>query len=49
MEPGVKEQHFQCQNRIGALEGIFHFFTHEYPEIIHTECIHLGGKNVDIL
>jgi PAS domain S-box-containing protein len=43
-EPGVKEQHFQCQNRIGALEGIFHFFTHEYPEIIHKECIHQGGK-----
>jgi len=43
-EPGVKEEYFQCQNRIGALEGIFHFFTHEYPEIIHRECIHLGGK-----
>jgi PAS domain S-box-containing protein len=44
IEPGVNEQHFQCQNRIGILEGIFHFFTHEYPEILHTECIHQGGK-----
>jgi PAS domain S-box-containing protein len=44
-EPGVDEQYFQCQNRIGILEGIFHFFTHEYPEILHTECIHQGGKD----
>ena len=41
-EPGVNEQYFQCQNRIGILEGIFHFFTHEYPELIHRECIHRG-------
>lgn len=41
-EFGVKEQNFQCQNRIGSMEGIFHFFTHEYPEIKHIECIHQG-------
>ena len=43
-EPGVNEQYFQCQNRIGILEGIFHFFTQEYPEIHHPECIHHGEK-----
>jgi len=42
--PGVNEQFFQCRNRIGILEGVYHFFTDEFPEIQHSECVHKGGK-----
>jgi PAS domain S-box-containing protein len=44
-EQGVTEQSFQCQNRIGMLEGIFHFFTHDYPNLIHEDCIHKGKEH----
>ena len=42
--PGVKEQLFQCKNRIGSLEGIYKFITGEYPRVDHPECIHKGGE-----
>ncbi|MEN6620942.1 MAG: PAS domain S-box protein, partial [Smithella sp.] len=38
----VKEELFQCQNRIGMLEAIAEIFTHKYANIDHTECIHRG-------
>ena len=44
-EPGVREQLFQCENRIGSLEGIYKFFSYEYPRIDHPECIHKGAKH----
>ena len=41
---GVKEQLFQCRNRIGSFEGIYKFITGEYPRVDHPECIHKGGE-----
>jgi PAS domain S-box-containing protein len=43
-KPGVNEQLFQCRNRIGCLEGIYKFFTDEYPHIYHPLCIHDGAE-----
>ena len=41
-KPNVKEQLFQCRNRIGSLEGVYKFFLGKYPKIEHTDCFHLG-------
>ena len=41
--PGVKEEYYQCKNRIGSLEGLLKLFLHEYPRIDHPECYHQGG------
>jgi hypothetical protein len=38
--PGVKEELYQCKNRIGSLEGLLKLFLHEYPRIDHPECYH---------
>ena len=43
--PGVKEELYQCKNRIGSLEGLLKLFLHEYPKIEHPECLHQGAKN----
>lgn len=42
--PGVKEEPFQCQNRIGFLEAISLVFNSKPPTIEHTECMFTGGK-----
>jgi len=42
--PGVKEQLFQCKNRIGCFEGVIKFFTDEFPHIEHPLCIHEGAQ-----
>ena len=42
-KPGVKEQLFQCRNRIGCFEGVIKFFTDEFPQIEHPMCIHHGA------
>jgi len=44
-KPNVKEQLFQCRNRIGSLEGVYKFFLDEYPRIEHPECYHKGAKH----
>jgi PAS domain S-box-containing protein len=41
-KPQVREQLFQCKNRIGSLEGVYKFFLDEYPKIEHNECYHQG-------
>jgi response regulator RpfG family c-di-GMP phosphodiesterase len=41
--PGVREEPFQCENRIGFLETIFSLFNHELPAIEHTECVFKGA------
>jgi len=42
---GVKEQPFQCENRIGIYESVTMAFTSKLPEIHHPECIFKGGKD----
>jgi HD-GYP domain-containing protein (c-di-GMP phosphodiesterase class II) len=42
--PGVKEEPFQCENRMGCWEAIVMIFTHKLPTISHKECIFKGGK-----
>lgn len=40
---GVKEQPFQCQNRIGFFEAIVSVFSIKPPKIEHPECLFKGG------
>jgi len=40
---GVKEEPFQCENRIGHIESINMAFTNSIPKIEHTECVFKGG------
>jgi class 3 adenylate cyclase len=43
-EPGVSEQPYQCENRIGMLEALYNLFAGRYPRIDHPECLHKGGR-----
>lgn len=38
----VKEQPFQCENRIGYFEAVAALFGHRQPAIEHTECLFSG-------
>lgn len=40
---GVKEQPFQCENRIGIFEAITIGFINKLPQIDHPECVFRGG------
>ncbi len=42
--PYVKEEPFQCENRIGMFEAIAEVFTRKYGHIEHTRCIHRGDN-----
>ena len=44
LKPGVQEQQFQCENRIGFWEAITVVFNLKSPEIEHPECIFKGDK-----
>lgn len=41
---GVKEEPFQCENRIGHFESISLVFNNAIPRIEHPECIFKGGN-----
>ncbi|MCX5848904.1 MAG: HD domain-containing protein [Deltaproteobacteria bacterium] len=41
---GVKEEPFQCENRIGQFEAVGHLFNMAISTIDHTECIFKGGR-----
>jgi HD-GYP domain-containing protein (c-di-GMP phosphodiesterase class II) len=41
---GVKEEPFQCENRIGFLEAISLVFNSKPPKIEHRECMFSGGN-----
>ena len=41
---GVKEEQFQCENRLGYLEGFSRLFHAKPPKVQHTECLFRGGK-----
>jgi PAS domain S-box-containing protein len=41
-EEGVKEQPYQCENRLGAIEAVPKLFTNVYARVDHPECLHRG-------
>jgi HD-GYP domain-containing protein (c-di-GMP phosphodiesterase class II)/Tfp pilus assembly protein PilZ len=41
---GVREEEFQCKNRIGFFEAIVTIFNLSTPEIEHPECLFRGGS-----
>jgi PAS domain S-box-containing protein len=41
----VKEELFQCENRLGMFEAVAEVFTHKFAHVEHPECIHRGGKS----
>jgi diguanylate cyclase (GGDEF)-like protein/PAS domain S-box-containing protein len=43
-KPGVEEQPFQCENRIGAIEGCLSLLKDRLPTVEETECIFRGGE-----
>ena len=43
--PGVKEESYQCKNRVGSFEGTVKLLLNQYPRIEHPECIHQGAKH----
>jgi HD-GYP domain-containing protein (c-di-GMP phosphodiesterase class II) len=42
---GVHEEAFQCENRIGHLEGIAHMFHYRLPTVEHPECMFRDGSS----
>jgi diguanylate cyclase (GGDEF)-like protein/PAS domain S-box-containing protein len=42
--PGAREKPFQCQSRIGYLEGISELFRSSLPVVEQTECVFHGGE-----
>ncbi len=41
-KPGVTEEPYQCENRIGIFESIATFSTDKFAHIDHTSCVHKG-------
>ena len=41
---GTIEKPYQCDNRIGTLEGLAKLVTHKYAEVEHSTCIHTGDN-----
>jgi len=42
--PGIQEQAFQCENRIGFFEAVCLMFNNYLPQVEHTECLFHGGE-----
>lgn len=42
--PGVEEQVFQCQNRLGSFESFWLHYHLQLPTINHDECLFSGGQ-----
>jgi PAS domain S-box-containing protein len=40
----VKEELFQCENRVGMFEAVAKVFTGKYAHVDHPECIHRGDQ-----
>ena len=40
--PGVKEELYQCQNRLGMFEAVAEIFTGKFATVQHPECLHRG-------
>lgn len=41
---GVKEEKYQCENRLGIFESIATLFNYKIPKIEHPECMFNGDK-----
>ena len=44
-KPGVKEELFQCKNRIGTLESMARLFTDDFARVEHPQCFHQGDDH----
>ena len=44
LKAGVKENPFQCENRIGMLEVLAKLFTKKLAHVDHPVCVHKGGQ-----
>jgi PAS domain S-box-containing protein len=44
IEPGVREQPYQCANRLGMLEALSSVFTGKFASIEHPSCCHSGAE-----
>ncbi len=42
---GVKEEPFQCENRLGYIEALANIFNYKTKKIEHPECAFKGGKS----
>ncbi len=42
---GVKEEAFQCQNRVGMFEAVAEVFTGKYATVEHPECMHRSSPH----
>jgi len=42
LKNNVKEEPFQCENRVGMFEAVAKVFTGKYAHVEHPECIHRG-------
>jgi PAS domain S-box-containing protein len=40
---GVREQPYQCENRMGIFEAVVTLFTNKSPVMEHPVCVHHGG------
>jgi len=45
--PGIREQPFQCDNRIGMLEALAKIFTGQFARVEHPACMHRGDASCD--
>jgi HD-GYP domain-containing protein (c-di-GMP phosphodiesterase class II) len=43
-KPGAQEKQYQCQNRMGYLEGGSALFQHKFPHIEHPKCFFTGDE-----
>lgn len=46
---GVKENPFQCENRIGIFEAIAKLYTKKLAQVEHPQCVHKGGEFCDYI
>jgi PAS domain S-box-containing protein len=44
LHPGIRENRYQCENRMGQLEAIAKIFTNRFAQIEHPTCFHRGGE-----
>lgn len=42
---GVKEEPYQCENRMGYWDAVSTIFNYKLPQIDHPECLFKGGKS----
>jgi len=48
-KPGVQEEAFQCQNRLGFFEAVGELLANGAPHIEHTQCMFKGAKTCKYL